>query len=114
MRPHEIEQWVLNIVARVKANQPNEDSRVELKAEWPPDSYKTARQIAGHANAARGDQILWIVGVDQAAGIHEVDTTELATWYPTVRRHFDELAPELQDLNVPIDGKTVVALLFDT
>lgn len=35
MRKHEIENWVLQIVDQVKVGQPNEDSRVELKTEYP-------------------------------------------------------------------------------
>jgi len=68
MKPSQIEAWALNVIARVINGQPNEDSRVELKSEWiaPPDA---ARRIAAHANAAFGDSILWIIGVDQCAGV---------------------------------------------
>jgi hypothetical protein len=65
MRPIEIEAWVLRVVDQVKKGQPNEDRRVELKAEWIEPPEKAARQIAGHANAARGSNILWIIGLDE-------------------------------------------------
>ena len=58
MRTHEIEEWALRATRRVEERQPNEDSRVELKADWI-DPQKTARRIAGHANALRGEPILW-------------------------------------------------------
>ena len=67
MRNHEIEAWALGIIDRVIQKQPIEDDRVELKAEWP-DALKAARRIAGHANAARGEPILWLIGVDEKAG----------------------------------------------
>jgi hypothetical protein len=114
MRKSELEAWVLDVIARVESGQPNEDARVELKSEWT-EPKKAARRIAGHANAAGGDPVLWIVGVDQTAGVVGADALELATWLPQVRAEFSELAPDLLlDLNVPARGKTVVALLFET
>ncbi len=114
MRKSELEAWVLDVIARVEAGQPNEDARVELKREWP-ESQKAARRIAGHANAAGGDPVLWIIGVDQAAGIAGADALELPNWLSQVRAEFNELAPDLLiDLNIPARGKTVVALLFAT
>jgi hypothetical protein len=44
-----------------------------------------------------------------------VDRTELANWYPQLVKSFDSIAPTLIiDLNLQIDNKTVVALLFET
>lgn len=63
MRQSDIEYWALSIIDRVKSKQPIEDSRVELKASWP-DPKKAARRLAGHANAARGEPILWLVGIN--------------------------------------------------
>ncbi len=37
-----------------------------------------------------------------------------ANWYPRVQSCFDGLAPSVTDLIIPIQQKTVVALLFDT
>lgn len=114
MRAHEIEEWTLRVIEQVESGQPNEDYRVELKAQWP-DAQKAARRIAGHANAAHGEPILWLVGVDEKKGLVGVDNEELANWSAQVRAEFDGLAPQiLRDLNVPVKGETVVALLFDT
>jgi hypothetical protein len=114
MRPHEIEIWALNIIDRVEGKQPIEDFRVELKADWI-EPKKAARRIAGHANAARGAPILWLIGVDEERGIVGAEHEELANWYPQVRTQFDGLAPVLTDLNIPThNGKTAVALLFET
>jgi hypothetical protein len=103
----------LSVVERVKLGQPIEDARVELKAEWP-EAEKAARRIAGHANAARGAPILWLIGVDEKNGVLGAPINELATWFPKVESRFDSLAPEHMDLNVPVDGRTVVALYFET
>ncbi|MGI4788793.1 MAG: AlbA family DNA-binding domain-containing protein, partial [Janthinobacterium lividum] len=115
MRVHDLENWVLSILDRVEAKQPVEDVRVELKRDWPPDNKKAARRIAGHANAARGEPILWIIGVDEGAGrIIGADLSEAASWFNSVKANFDELAPEVTTLNVPVNGVTVVALYFET
>lgn len=115
MRPTEIEGWALRIIEQVEKSQPVEDFRVELKADWIADPNKTARRIAGHANAARGVSILWLIGVDETNGVVGADPTELANWFPAVEAEFDGIAPELTDLNVPTDnGKSVVALFFET
>lgn len=121
MKPHQIENWVLKIIDQVEAGQPNEDSRVELKSQWI-EAKKAARLIAGHANAARGESILWIIGVDEKKGVMGADNMELANWYPQVQSQFEDLAPQLlTDLNVrvrepndPNKYKIIVALLFET
>src|SRR5262249_4597625 len=98
-----------------EARQPIEDSRVELKAKWPDEPAKAARRIAGHANAARGEHILWLIGVDEVNGVSGADHQEMADWLAGVSKQFDGLAPRCYDLNVPTkNGKTVVALLFET
>lgn len=113
MRTHEIENWALNIIDRVKAGHPNEDHRVELKAAWP-DPYKAARRIAGHGNAARGESFLWLIGVDKKLGVKGVSMTDLARWYAQVESQFDGLAPDMTPLNIHVDGNTIVALLFES
>jgi hypothetical protein len=114
MRAHEIEDWTLRVIEQVESGQPNEDYRVELKAQWP-NVKKAARHIAGHANAAHGEPILWLIGVDEEKGVVGVNNEELANWSAQVRAEFDGIAPQiLRDLNVPVKRETVVALLFDT
>jgi hypothetical protein len=84
-----------------------------MKAKWPEPS-KVARQIAGHANAARGEHILWIIGLDEKSGVVGADNTELADWLPEVKKCFNGISPDVTDLNVPVDDKTVVAMVFST
>lgn len=113
MRLVQIESWALDVIHRVDAGQPNEDARVELKADWI-DPQKAARLIAGHANSARGDPVLWLVGVDQVRGVVGVDHKELANWLAAVVSEFNGMPPTMVDINVPYSGETVVALLFET
>ena len=90
------------------------DSFLELKREWIPPNAKAARRIAGHANAARGENILWIIGVDEKEGVIGVNASELASWYSAVESSFNELVPRMLPLNIPVNGVIVVALLFET
>lgn len=113
MRPFEIESWVLRVVDQVTRNSHSEDSLVELKSAWPKPPA-AARQIAAHANAARGAEILWIIGLDEDLGVSGADPNELADWFSSVRSQFNQVCPSLQDLNIRIGDYTVVALLFQT
>lgn len=113
MRPLEIEQWVIRVADQVATSAHSEDSLVELKATWP-EQAEAARRIAAHANSARGADILWIIGIDEEHGICGAELNELSNWFAGVRKHFDDVAPDVVDLNVRIADKTVVALLFRT
>jgi hypothetical protein len=113
MNSIQIESWALRIIDCVKKSQPNEDFLVELKREWI-DPEKAARRIAGHANSVRGENVLWLIGVDEVEGVIGASDNDLASWYPAVESCFNEIAPSMISLNIPIDGTTVVALLFET
>jgi hypothetical protein len=113
MKTYQIEYWALKIIERVDSDQPVEDFRVELKADWPPPE-KAARRLAGHANAARGTPILWLIGVDERRGLIGARHQELSTWFLQVESYFDGLPPQMLDLNIPIANNTVVALYFET
>jgi hypothetical protein len=77
MTPREIEAWAIRVIESVEAgNSVEETTRVELKAQWPDDVNKAARQIAGQANAARGDPMFWLIGVDEKAGVIGASSTE--------------------------------------
>lgn len=71
----------------------------------------------GHANAAKGDSILWLIGIDQKGQrVVGANNIELSNWYSSFKSKFDDsIAPVLiTNLNIPVEGKTVVALLFET
>lgn len=113
-----IEARALRVVERINGGHPPEDSLVELKSEWPTDFYKTARQIAGHANAARGEPILWLIGVDETLGVVEAITsppTELADWRPRIEKCFHGPIPRLAaNLTIDWNNRAFVALYFET
>jgi Schlafen, AlbA_2 len=112
----ELEKWVLEIADRVLKNEPIEDDRVELKTKWPDDFHKAARQIAGLANQARGQMILWIIGLNEKEKkIVGAEQEEFSDWYNQVKSNFDELfAPSVESLNVQYEDKILVALLFES
>jgi hypothetical protein len=113
MKAIEIEAWTLRVLDSVQAGAFAEDSLVELKANWP-DARKAARQIAGHANAARGEPILWIIGADEKTGVKGADFKELSSWHAQVHAEFDGVSPPVDSVNVPFQNSTVAALCFDT
>lgn len=114
MRHHEIEYWVLKIIEQIKAGRSVEDFRVELKADWPT-AEKAARRIAGHANAARGNPILWVIGLDEDRGIVGIKKEDLANWLPQVRSYFDgDVFPTLTDFVMIVDGCAIVVLYLET
>jgi hypothetical protein len=113
MRTHEIESRARSIIARVKIGQLVEDREVELKADWPAPR-EAARRIAGHGNAAHGEPVLWLIGVDEKRGVIGAGAIDLASWYPQVESQFDDHAPKVTSANFSVDGRMVVALLFET
>jgi hypothetical protein len=115
LRTTQIEAWTLRIVEQVLSKRQNEDSRADVKADWPTDHRKAARGIAGLANAVHGEPVLWVMGLDQHRGLTPLPHMDLAAWWPSVCSHFDGLAPAIKDVIVPTShGVDVVALCFDT
>jgi hypothetical protein len=113
----EVEAIVHQIIGDLQGGRPVEDDRVELKSEWPTDFQKTARRVAGHANSAGQEPIIWIIGVDEKGRSVVGVTTEQdpATWSESLRSAFAEgWAPSVAWHNVPRDDKIVVALVFST
>jgi hypothetical protein len=115
MKPSEIRAWAISVIERTESGQPTEDMRVELKAEWP-DPKRAARRIAGHANAAHGEPILWLIGIDEKAReIKGAQDHELSAWMAKLKSEFDQFfAPECDSLNIHWGDVTIVALLFRT
>lgn len=108
-----LETWALQVLDRVASGSPIEDSRVELKATLI-EPTKAARRIAGHANAARGESILWLIGVDERTGIEGIGQVDHASWLNTVNAQFQGTTPALLEIAVPYQNRTVIALQFDT
>jgi len=114
-RQHEIEARVVDIARRVERGAHVEDARVELKARWPEHDAKFARQLAAACNAAHGDEVVWIIGLDEKNGVIGTQPKDLSDYWPTVAANFDQLAPSLiRDVLVPIGEKVVVVLVFSS
>ncbi len=115
MNPSQLEALVIQAVNRLRAGDNTEDDRVEFKRSWP-DTAK-ARQLAGAANRAAGNDLVYIIGIDERSGdIHPTGEVDPAKWWAEMERAFDQTSPELvRHLNVHISEKDkVVALLFQT
>jgi hypothetical protein len=110
-----LEARTLDAVNRVVAGRRVEDDLVECKAEWP-DPARAVRRLAAHANAARGDGVVWIVGLDEDAHrVAELDGTEPSDWWAQAEKRFaDGVAPDLTFLSVPTPHGSVYALGFAT
>lgn len=114
MRTAEIDAWVQRIASETAAGRQSEDARVELKKTWP-SAEDAAWRIAGHANAAGGEPILWVIGLAPDGSVADLEANELANWWPQVCKYFDDgVAPIMRDVVVHLPTGAVVALLFDT
>lgn len=78
------------------------------------DPERLARRLAGHANAARGDWILWIFGVDEKSGFVGVPSFDWADLWPNVQSHFDANAPRPVIVSIESECGSVVAVAFET
>jgi hypothetical protein len=68
-------------------------------------------------NAARGSDVVWLVGLNENQ--HKIedlgDEVDPAHWWAQTRRHFDQVPPDLRlSLAVPFGDRIIVALLFAT
>jgi hypothetical protein len=114
MNSRQIEMWALRVIDAVERAHSHEDSRAELKSAWPHDLPRVARQIAGHANAAGDEPVLWLIGVDEERGVVDFGPVEFSDWYSRLAAQFDALPPRITPLVVPYNDKRPVALLIET
>lgn len=91
-----------------------EGTWVDFKLELGDNHRKSARQIAALANAARGDEIAWLVGVRNDGSVAGVGDAEHADWWRQVQKQFDEVSPDLTDIVVPRPEGPVLGLFFAT
>ena len=111
MSPRAIERWAISVLtARATGARP-EDSLIEFKRELPSPE-KAARRIAGLCNAARGEDVLWIVGVDEQRGAVGLTSFDLSIWLPSVLTYFDGIPPSITDVVIPFGGVSLLALAF--
>jgi len=115
LRPEQIELRVRQRLDRAKAGDHVEDSSIELKDQWP-DPIKTARRLAAHANAARLEPIIWVIGAKDDGTVSGAAKEDLASIWPAVEAEFeDRFAPELlrSDL-IAYDSASVLAVTWVT
>src|SRR5258708_8551051 len=95
-----VEAWTLQVVERLRSGDHLEDRRVELKREWPVQESgtyaKTARQLAGLANANHPEHVLWLVGLDERGRqVTGADAVETSRWWSMVGSCFEGDPPDL-------------------
>lgn len=114
-----MEQWSAQVLDRLERALRLEDDRVEVKRQLPADPLEAARRIAGHANQARSDRILWLIGVvedpqpevvGQAPGEPDAEA-----WWSQVEAKFDEVAPAPTFVHTALSSdKSVLGIGFET
>lgn len=119
MRRQELELQVIECLQRIHEGLRIEGSIFEVKSTWPDASQRTARQLAGLSNAARGEDVVWLIGVDEdASAVVGATREDLATWWPSVQKYFaDNVCPEMLhsiDLHDDVSGLSIVVLAFGT
>jgi glyoxylase-like metal-dependent hydrolase (beta-lactamase superfamily II) len=112
-----LEGWAHEVIERVaKRALVGEDDLIEFKREWI-EPHRAARRIAAHANAARGHEILWLIGVDPNAAdpFFALSDSKPEQWFDQVKAFFvDGHHPGFQCFQVPYRDKAVYAIVFDT
>lgn len=115
MNATQLEALVIQAIDALRAGANPEDDRIEFKRGWP--GVEKARQLAAAANQARGESIIYVVGIDDKTGeSYPLDGTDPATWWNQMEARFDEVAPDLvRHIGIQIsEGERVVALQFQT
>ncbi len=116
VRRAQLELRVLAAVDALRRGERVEDDLIECKRVWP-DPVKAPRQLAGSANRAAGEPIIWIIGVDEDTGqVHARGADDPANWWAQVGKRFDQTPPDLLHHATVHVGteETVVALAFRT
>ena len=110
-----VERWGRDIIDRVKSDEfKHEDCTVEFKRELV-EPRKAARRIAAHANAARCEPILWIIGYDEKGQTFHNVEHDFADWWGKVVVCFDDrVSPSLIELSIVEEGNTIWLLGFET
>lgn len=109
----EVEAWAYRLIRDAETRRRVEDSRAELKSNWP-EARDVARQLAGHANAAAGEPILWLFGVDEHSGVVPYQTRNMADWRPQLDAEFEGVAPGMQHFALQWKDRPFEALVFRT
>ena len=115
MRPRDVEAWALRVLDQINQGGRVEDTLVECKFQSDPeDAPRIARRLAGLCNAARGEPVLWLIGIKEDDGTRQDVTIDFAHWWSRVQARFDEIAPNPVNINVVTSGHTLLAIAFET
>lgn len=113
MRQVDVEAWADRLIRQAEESHHVEDNRSELKAVWP-EARGIARQLGGHANAAGGEPILWLLGVDEHVGVVTYQSRDMATWHAQLSAEFEGFAPNLKHFSLSWQEQPFEALVFFT
>ena len=111
-----IQGWAYQVVERAAKKLVAEDDLIEFKSAWI-EPHKAARRIAAQANAARGEDCLWLIGIDESKAdpFVEVEAKDPDAWLREVESFFvNKHHPAWRCFQVAYDGKSVYAIAFDT
>ncbi len=102
-RPRQLEYRTLTLLEALAAGRPlaDADPQATLFRAWPGPPRRTARQLAARANAARGREVLWLVGVDPTGAVRGAEPGKFDDWLAGLLPFFDGLAPRITAFNVP-------------
>lgn len=121
--PRQLEYRALRLLEALAAGRPllDADAAAAVYRGWPGPAAAAARRLAAHANAARGREVLWLIGVEPTGRGPGAETAKFQDWLDAVLPFFDGLAPTVTSLQIPLSpargkrpARTAVALLVET
>lgn len=121
--PRQLEYRALRLLESLAAGRtlPDADSTAAVFRTWPGPPAAAARRLAAHANAARGREVLWMIGVLNQGNGPGASVAKLDEWTAGVLPFFDGLAPRVTGIKVPLvpaqrkqPAKFAVALHIET
>ncbi len=124
--PHELEYRALAYLDALEGGQPSSLAKNHAAhfPAWPGPPRRAARLLAAHANAARGQDVMWLVGVRPTArgklALPGALRARFETWLQGLLPFFDGLAPTIRAYDIPAGttanrpGQLLVALHIET
>ncbi len=121
--PRQLEYRALNLLEALAAGRRliEADAHAAIFPGWPAPAPRAARRLAAHANAARGRDVLWLIGVGPDGRGPGGDLRKFDDWLATLLPFFDGLPPRITALKVPLSpaqgkrpAKSVVAVHVET
>ena len=128
---HQLEFQALTLLDALNAGQESAGAKPDHShfASWPGPPRRAARLLAAQANAARGRNVLWLVGVKtDDSGRHSTGRLRVTgaqlpqfdAWLQNLLPFFDGLAPKVRAFVIPygahgsVPAQSVIALQIET